>query len=241
MVQGADGSIGAELFRLQGVFRIGAIDLDSSLGIIHLRDAQNLAAMGGKVTEGVLILESPDAVDQTAASLAAQLSGSGYEVLTWAEILPQASEMIGLSNVFTYILLVIILVVVSLGILNTMLMSIMERTREFGIMRALGTRPAQIVRLVLLEATCLGVLGTFLGALLGIAANTALAVNGIDLSRWSGAMDLVSSLRPVIYPVMDPVSISIASFAAFLTTIIVSIYPAIRAARLKPVDAIRSI
>ncbi len=241
MVQAADGSIGAELFRLQGIFRLGAVDLDGSLAIIGLADGQNLAAMDNKVTEAVLILSSPSEVATTAGVLAAELAGSGYEILQWDELMPQAKEMIALSNVFTYILLVIILIVVSLGILNTMLMSIMERTREFGIMRALGTRPAQIVRLVLLEAVCLGVLGAALGVLLGIVINGFLGAGGIDLSRWSGAMDLISSLKPVIYPTIHPGRVAIAALAAFMTTLLAAIYPAARAARLSPADAIRSL
>ncbi len=241
MVQAADGSIGAELFRLQGIFRLGAVDLDGSLAIIGLADGQDLAAMDNKVTEAVLILDSPNDVATTAGALATELAGSGYEILQWDELMPQAKEMIGLSNVFTYILLVIILIVVSLGILNTMLMSIMERTREFGIMRALGTRPAQIVRLVLLEAVCLGVLGAVLGVILGIVINGFLGAGGIDLSRWSGAMDLISSLKPIIYPTIHPGRIAIAALAAFLTTLLAAIYPAARAARLSPADAIRSL
>jgi ABC-type lipoprotein release transport system permease subunit len=241
MVQAADGSIGAELFRLQGIFRLGAVDLDGSLAIIGLKDAQELAALGGGVTEAVLIMDSPADVGKAAAALIKEFDGAGYEVLTWDQLMPQAKEMIALSNVFTYILLVIILAVVSLGILNTMLMSIMERTREFGIMRALGTRPAQIVRLVLLEAVYLGVIGTALGMTAGILLVTLLAWEGIDLSRWSGAMDLVSSLKPIIYPALRPASVGIASLAAFATTLIAAIYPALRAARLRPVDAIRSL
>jgi len=241
MVQAADGSIGAELFRLQGIFRLGAVDLDGSLAIIGLKDAQELAALGGGVTEAVLIMDSPADVSAAAAALINEFDRAGYEVLTWDQLMPQAKEMIALSNVFTYILLVIILAVVSLGILNTMLMSIMERTREFGIMRALGTRPAQIVRLVLLEAVYLGVIGTALGMTAGILLVTLLAWEGIDLSRWSGAMDLVSSLKPIIYPALRPASVGIASLAAFATTLIAAIYPALRAARLRPVDAIRSL
>jgi ABC-type lipoprotein release transport system permease subunit len=241
MVQAADGSIGAELFYLKGIFRLGAVDLDGSLAIARIADVQNLAAMGGKVTEAVLILDSPGQATVTATQLAKELSAGQYEVLTWDEVLPQARQMIALSNVFTYVLLVIILGVVSLGILNTMLMSIMERTREFGIMRAMGTRPGQIVSLVLLEALCLALLGTGLGIALGLGVNTLLGLQGIDLSRWSEAMDLVSSLKPVIYPSVESANVLIAALAALLSTLLAAIYPALRAARLRPVDAIRSL
>jgi len=241
MVQAADGSIGAELFRLRGVFRLGAIDIDRRLVIIPLRDAQDLAVLGSKITEMVLMLDSPGAVAPAAAALSGQLRDSGYEVWTWETLMPEVKEMIGLSSVFNYLVLIIILIVVSLGILNTMLMSIMERTREFGIMRAVGTTPLQIIGLVMLEATVLGLLGMLLGVSLGLGIIGVLEINGIDLSQWSGAMELIASLRPVIYPAARLDNVAVAALAAFAATLLAAIYPALRASRLKPVTAIRSV
>ena len=152
--------------------------------------------------------------------------------------MPAAHEMINLDSVFMYFILVIVLVVVSLGILNTMLMSIMERTREFGIMMALGTKPERIVRLIILESLLIGLIGTFLGLAVGIGANSLIAINGFDLSQWSKAMELVANIHPVIYPEIHFVSVFWSSVAIFVTSIIASIYPALKAARLKPVDAI---
>lgn len=239
MVQAADGSIGAELFRLQGTFRLGAVDLDRNLAVVHMRDAQQLAAMGSDVTEAVVILDDPARVQTASASLQASL-GANYDVLTWEDILPQAREMIDLSSVFTYVLLAIILSVVALGIANTMLMSIMERTREFGIMRSLGTQPRQIMGLIMLESVLLGSVGTATGITCGALLNFALARTGIDLSNWSGAMELVSSMRPVIYPVLSPGNVLIAAAAAFLATLLAAVYPAWRAGRLRPAEALRS-
>ena len=241
MVQASDGSIGAELFRLRGIFRLGSVDLDQLLAVISIRDAQELAVLGGKVTETVLIIDSPDKVLPVANQLNEQLLPAGYQAQTWQELLPQAKEMIDLSRVFLYVILLIVLVVVALGILNTMLMSIMERTREFGIMMALGTRPTQIVSLVMLESTFLGVVGVTLGILIGTSINASFAIRGFDLTNFAGAMDLMSSLSPIIYPKTDPGNVALASVAAFVTTLLVSIYPAVRAARLIPVVAIRSI
>ncbi len=143
MIQAADGSIGAELFRLKGIFRAGAVDLDKHLAVISIKDAQELAVINDRVTEVVLILDGPEYVQPVTGFLKREIGSNGFDVLPWNILLPQAREMIELSSVFMYVVLAIVLVVVSLGILNTMLMSIMERTREFGVMMALGTRPAQ--------------------------------------------------------------------------------------------------
>ena len=101
-------------------------------------------------------------------------------------------------------------------------------------------RPAQVIGLVITESVFLGAVGVALGLTVGIGFNSLTAINGIDLSRWSGAMDLVSSLYPVIHPSTDPVNAAIAALATFLMTVLVSVYPAVRAARLRPVMAIRA-
>lgn len=236
MVQAADGSIGAELFRLKGIFRAGAIDLDKHLAVISIKDAQDLAVIKG-VTEVALILDGPEYVRPFTETLNQEIGSQGFDVLPWDTLMPQAREMIDLSSIFMYVVLAIFLVVVALGILNTMLMSIMERTREFGVMMALGTRPARIVSLVMLESLLLGLIGTVLGVIVGVSANRLVSIDGFDLSDWSAAMELVSSLNPVIYPYTDSYSVSLCAAAVFLTTLVVAIYPALKAARLRPVEA----
>lgn len=237
MVQAADGSITSELFRLKGVFKMGAIEMDSSFVFIPLRDAQMLAALGGNVTEIALMVKRSKDVLPAAGRLEKRLSTLGYEVYTWDELMPALQEMIELDNIFMYIILLIVLAVVSLGILNTLLMAIMERTREFGIMMAMGTKPYQIVLLVIIESFFIGMAGVILGLGIGIGANNIISIKGFDLSRWGGAGELFAILNPVVYPETSPGNVLWSSGIVFLTAIIVSIYPALKAARLKPVEA----
>jgi ABC-type lipoprotein release transport system permease subunit len=238
MIQAADGSLGAELFRLTGIFRMGSIDLDATLAVITIEDARELAVIGESVTELAVILDTPGAVFPVTERLKKDLEPLGYEVFPWQEVMPALSEMIDLDNVFMYVILVIVLVVVSLGILNTMLMSIMERTREFGVMMALGTKPKHMVGLVLLESFLLGVIGSVMGVAIGIGGNSLIAINGFDLSKWAGAMELLATLDPVVYPETHMGSVLWSAAAIFVTALIVSIYPAVKAARLKPIEAI---
>jgi ABC-type lipoprotein release transport system permease subunit len=163
MIQAADGSLGAELFRLSGIFRMGSIDIDATQAVITIEDAQGIAVLGERVTGVAIIVDTPADVFPAEERLKKDLEPLGYEVFPWQEVMPALSEMIDLDNVFMYVILVIVLVVVSLGILNTMLMSIMERTREFGVMMALGTKPKHMVGLVMLESLLLGVIGSVMG------------------------------------------------------------------------------
>jgi len=237
MVQAADGSLTAELFRLQGTFRIGATELDSSFAIVTLKDAQALSLLGDRVTEIAVMLKNPVDVLPVSKRLKERLVSSGYEVYTWEELMPALQEMIDLDNIFMYLILLVVLVVVSLGILNTMLMSIMERTREFGIMMAVGTSPRNVILLVMLESFFIGIIGIISGAGIGIGVNRIISIKGFDLSRWGGATEFFAILDPVIYPETDIINVLWSCAIVFLTALIVSVYPAVRAARLRPVEA----
>jgi len=238
MTQDSMGTLSAELFRVRGVFKMGAIDLDSSLVLITQEQAAGFTALDGRATEIIVILKDPARVGATAASLKGSLGPLGLEVFEWQEIMPALQEMIELDDIFMYIILLIVLVVVAFGILNTMLMSIMERTRELGIMMALGTRPASIVALVLAEAFFIGAMGIIAGSALGVAGNMVFSIRGIDLSKWAGAMEFFAAVDPVVYPETNGSVLVWAGFVVFLTAFLSAIYPAVKASRLKPVEAI---
>src|SRR3990172_3789692 len=241
MVQSADGSLTSELFRLKGIFRMGAVELDSSFAIITLKNARRLTLLGEGVTEIAVMLNRPEDVLPFAERLKKRLAPSGYEVFTWDELMPALQEMIELDNIFMYIILLVVLVVVSLGILNTMLMSIMERIREFGIMMAMGTTPGRVVLLVMLESFFIGLLGVILGAGIGISVNRVISIKGFDLSRWGGAVEFFAILDPVIYPETDPRNVLWSCGIVFLTALVVSVYPALRAATLRPAEAMHHV
>lgn len=238
MSQVADGTLGAELFRVSGIFRMGAIDFDSSVVLISLAQAQRFAVIDGRVTEMVVLIEGQEYLDGVYERLRRELAPLGLEVFTWRELMPALTEMIELDRVFMYIILVIVLVVVAFGILNTMLMSIMERTREFGIMMALGTNPSRIASMVITEAVFMGLIGSLAGVMLGLAGNEVISLHGFDLSRWTRAMEFFAAFDPVIYPETHLESVIESTVTVLITTVVSSIYPAFRVLRLKPVEAI---
>ena len=124
------------------------------------------------------------------------------------------------------------------GILNTLLMGILERTREFGIMLALGTKRRQIVLMIGLESIALGLIGTISGYIIGAGFSVYFGFNGINLAAFSTALNEYYT-GAVIYTRISPGYMIFYGLAVLITSFIISIYPAWRAASLKPVEAIR--
>jgi putative ABC transport system permease protein len=118
-------------------------------------------------------------------------------------------------------------------------MSVMERTRELGIMMALGTRPRAIVTLVLYESLVLALVGILAGLALGLPVVQYLGVRGLDLSRYASGLQSIPGLTGIIYPVFIPANLVRPELVLLGLSVLAALYPAWRAARLQPADAIR--
>jgi putative ABC transport system permease protein len=203
---------------------------------VPLAFAQQLLRMPGKVTEYVVRVDDRDAIDDVAAAVRARL-GSGYEVETWRQLRPQVADIIRFQQLVIGIISMVFLVIVIFGVVNTMAMSVLERTREIGTMMALGVRRARISALFLLEAAVLATAGSVLGvgfaqafvALFTRAGGIHLAPPGSTVERWH--------LVPVV-PAGIP---RLAVIGAVLGAVVAALYPAWKAARLRPVEALRAV
>ena len=156
VVQAADGSMGAQLFRVAGIFRSGSPDLDRGVVYLLRQDAQSLFSLANGITEAALLLDSSESVAGAEQFLTSLLASAPVEVLPWYTVEPFLRQFIQLDDAFFYIIVLILFIVISVGILNTVMMSVFERVREFGVMMALGTKPRQVVRLVMQESTRAG-------------------------------------------------------------------------------------
>jgi putative ABC transport system permease protein len=241
VVQAADGSMGAQLFRVAGIFRSGSPDLDRGVAYLLRKDAQSLFSLGNGVTEAALLLDSSESVAGAQQFLTSRLARTPVEILPWYIVEPFLRQFIQLDDSFFYIIVLILFIVISVGILNTVMMSVFERVREFGVMMALGTKPQQVVGLVMQESTALALLGVALGAVLGSAATILFAHTGIDLSRYAAGASALGITTTVIHPELTPRNLIVSDLSVVLVAILVALYPAIKAARLRPVEAIRHI
>ncbi len=237
MSQGADGSLSASAFTVAGLLDAGGEEVNKSLAVITLSAAQDLLVLNKKISEIAIKATSLEEVDRTVKALRDKIDGQQFEVLSWKEISPMTYQWMQFDQVFTGLILVIVLLIVSTGILNTILMSVLERKREFGIMAALGTRPDQIVFLVAMESFILGSVGALAGGLAGWGLSRFFGARGIDLSAISDALNSFY-IGSVIHPKTDLASVGLYVGVVLMVSVAVSMVPAHRAARLKPVDAL---
>ncbi|MFN8441846.1 MAG: FtsX-like permease family protein [Caldilineaceae bacterium] len=233
----ADGSPDEAQFTVRGLFSTGILSYDQGAALMSLVRAQSFTGTAGHVSAIVLLLSDQNNADKVAAELATPQ----IRALTWQklnEIFLQAMET-GLS--FYVILDFIVMLVVAVVIANTLLMAVFERTREMGILAALGMKPRQILLMFLLEAALLGVVGIILGYGLGSAGVGYLAKYGIDFGEGAAAAAQNIPLATRLYARYVPDTFIGLSFGTLVVILLASLYPAWFAARLEPVKALHAV
>lgn len=202
---------------------------------VPLSFAQSLLGMEGRVTEYVVGIDDLDHLDTTAAAIRESL-GPDYEVHTWAELRPPLRDMRYIQRVVLGAVSLVFLIIAVFGVANTMLMSVMERTREIGTMLAVGMTRAQIAALFLLEAAVQAVIGASLGVVVATTVVKAAASRGgflVSMGQDGGVQQVM--------PTLLPAAVVIAVVAATLGALGASVSPALRAARLRPVEALTAV
>ena len=239
--QGFDGSIAAERLKVAGLFRTGTPDIDRGLMLMPLGFADTAFSMMGHVHSVAVKLREPAAMRGVIAELERVRSDAPLEVMGWDALMPVLVQFIAMDDVSAWIFDFILLMLVAFGILNTIQMSVFERTREFGIMLSIGTRPSQVVSMVLAESAIISVMGVALGVMLGYASSWYFFVNPIDYSSYSEEI-AVWGLSTTVFPADATwLNMSVTGGFTFLFAMIFSIFPARRASRLRPVEAIRQL
>lgn len=234
-----------ELFEVVGILDLPDPSLERSLAVIALADAQEFFVYGDRVTEVALLAESAARGEALAARLEERLPAmvdAPVEVNPWQELMPELEQLIFLDDAGMVIMLAILVVVVAFGILNTILMSVLERRREFGVLLALGLRPAAIFRLVYLESMLLAALGVALGLALAIPA--VLWFQGHPVPLAGEAMGQAAELfgmEPVLTWKLKPKNPAGSALTIFAVAALAALYPALKASRGRPVDALRSL
>ncbi len=239
LTQAADGSIGNDLLRVSGIFETGAGNRDNALVLVNLPWLQKVSVLPGRIHELALTLHEPMQASELAARLQADLP-AGLELHTWGQLLPEMQEVIASYNVSRLNLVAILYAATGLGILNTIFMSVLERTREFGILMAMGMKPRSVQALVLLETLAMGVLSMVLGVAAGLAMTLYMERIGVDLSPYLSAVTYAGgTILPRLSAAFEADNITIPAFALLLVSLVAGYFPARRAARLQPIEAIR--
>jgi len=242
VTQAADGSMGNEIYTIVGIFQTGSVMQDRSGVFLHVRDLQELLVLEGQLHEVALMAAEMQAIPGMIAATRAAVGRDDLLIRSWEEINPLMVQLLSLQDVANAVLLMMVFSVAALGILNTMLMSVFERTKELGVIRALGLKPTQMVSLVLLETCALVLVSGVLGAALGLGLDAYLCTHGLDFGMFMSADSY--SMGGARFPTLlvghfrwTPVLQTLVGLA--LISLFAAIWPAIRAARLRPVEAMR--
>jgi ABC-type lipoprotein release transport system permease subunit len=241
MAQGAE-EIESRMFRVKGIFSMGIDQIDGFYGQITLPAAQELMDLGDGVHQIAAHLDSARDTERVTADARAALPvRDDLELLSWQQALPSLAEYVAAEKAEIYVVYAVIFFMVGLGIVNTVLMSVLERLRELGVMLALGTTPRRLAGLVITEAALLGVFASAVGVALGLAIVVPLSSVGLDLTALTGGTMEVAGLPLdfTIYPDLDPAKLAIYVAGVWLLTVLAAVYPAYKAATLKPVDCLK--
>ena len=234
--QAETGDLSQDLFRVSGIFRLNITEMDRGMAFVRLKKAQAMLGIGKNVHEIALVFNDTKYGQDAELPFWEKYSRFGNEALGWPDIMPQLEAVFKLSRFSTYLAGFILFGVVALGIINTLFMSLHERMFEFGVLRAVGTRPFSILQLVTYEAGSLAVLSIVLGGILGFVVTYIVAQTGIDYTgiEYSGV-----TFRKLIYPVLHIRQFVEYPLWLFLFTMLVGLYPASYAARMSPAAAMR--
>jgi len=244
LTQAADGSMGNDLYTVVGIFHTGLDAIDRGLVLMSLSSLQELLRLPpARIHEVGIKLHAITEAATVAAALGVQLSKTlPVRVRAWPELVPELADYVQFNRGVTFILFFIFFLLAVIGIVNTMLMAVIERTRELGMLMAVGMRPVQVVGLILAEAAGLATASLVLGAVVGAPLLWYLQVHGLNLG---GAGDDVSLAGVVVgqhwYGQQDFSTYSQAALGLAITALVSALYPALRAARFRPTEALRKV
>lgn len=234
ITQGADGLNREAGFRVAGLFDAEGTALEKSYAFTGRAALQELLDTDA-VTEVSIRLR--DAANEPAVGAQMTASFQNLDVKGWRDLEPLAAAMFEFVDVSILIMFIIVMLALAFGLVNTLITAVMERVREFGMLRAIGMRPAQIVFQVLIESSLVMVLGLGIGIMLGLGL-TAYFADGIDLSAFAQGMEMVG-MRSKLVPRLMVEDVIVVAVISVVLGLLGSAYPAWRAVKVKPLEALR--
>ena len=221
---------------IAGIYDVGVPSVEKATIYMSLKEAQDLFGLDGQVTEVVISLkqigQEPGVMDTI------NKSAPGYEVASWETSIPDLKKTMDMKTGVMGYLGVFMLGIAAIGILNLLMMAVFERTREIGVIGALGLKPREITLLFLLEGTLIGVMGAFIGAVLGTTINGIFSVVGMNYSQFANLTEYTALISGSIYTQLVPLKVLQHAITVAVIAALAALYPAMEASRREPAEAL---
>ncbi len=236
VAQAESGDLSQEMFRISGIYQFAGEEMNSGMAFVRIEKAREMLAIGNAAHEIAIKFTALAYAQDPTLPFWETYSEHGNEVLSWTELMSQLTAILEMTQYSKYIIGGIVFILVVFGIINTLFMSLYERMFEFGVLRAVGTRPFGMARVILFEAGALAIISIGLGAILGFVLTVVLAYMGID---FTGIEMTGVTMQEVIRPIMTVQQFVVYPVWLFIFTIIAGLYPARYAAKMSPAAAMR--
>lgn len=235
--QGADGSIANDLYRVVALVQSGNDIADQTAFYLTLSDAQDLLVLYGRVHEIAIVIEDLDDVLVMTDVIEQHLANPELDVESWQEFAHEFYVAMKADQQGNWIMLLIIVLIVATGVLNTVLMTVLERRREYGVLRAMGVRQFQVVRLVLYEVALMAIGSMVIGFFVALGVNYWLSIYGVTIPDpiTYGGVEFST-----LYSEINLRSFLIPAVTVFVSAVTISLFPAAMAARTAPARAMRA-
>jgi ABC-type lipoprotein release transport system permease subunit len=222
-----------------GIYDVGIPSIEKGTLYISLTEAQNLFNLPGQSTEVQITMKKVGKESAVVAALTPLLPN--YEVESWSKNYPELSNAVGRKNIVMDIFSVIIVMIAGIGILNLLLMAIYERTREIGLLGAMGLKPRHVATIFILEGMLIGFVGVFAGMAMGLAINLSLMQVGMDYSQFAGITDYMALISGRVYPTLGVSKLFGRAVIMLVIAALAALIPAIIASRREPSEALHHV
>jgi ABC-type lipoprotein release transport system permease subunit len=222
-----------------GVYDLNIPDIEKRTVYMSLVEAQDLYGLTGQSTEVGVILKQLGQEAAVIAALKPELPG--YEIESWETNYPELTTAISSKGAAMNVMSVVIMLIAGIGILNLLLMAVYERTREIGVLGALGFRPRQISWLFILEGTLIGLVGVAAGILLGLALNGLLRIIGLDFTAFSSLTSYMALINEKVYPSWGMEKLVSRALTVAIIAALAALIPAREAAGKEPAQALHKV
>lgn len=236
MASALDGTVGSEMFRVAGIYESASLSFDKMYVYVPLKRAQEMLRVDNRVAEVAILAADIDSVEVMKKEFLAKL-GPACEVQSYSDLLPMLVSQIELMNTLMYVIFILIGAALVFGIINAFLMAVYERIHEFGVLKSIGMKNIYVLAMIELESLLLGVIGCTIGTALGAGIVLYVGKVGLNLAVFSKGL-VAFGTGAVLYPAINWSSIINGAMIILIICLLAALYPARRAMKLEPIQAI---